>query len=897
MTDRLVWTPADLNAGVAARFELIASRYADRTALDLAEGQLSYRQLHAEAQQLAAGLAARLGRSKLVALLLEPGADFFSAFLGVVQSGNICLPLGMHNPDERLAAIVEMARPDLAVAGPAGAQRLRPLGSMLDILDPAAIRTPPDLNWRPAQMDPQAPAAVYLTSGSTGEPKGVVRDQQNLVHHAMVYSQDSALGPADRQSFLYSPQSGASMPDLLGALLNGAALVPYDPVQYGAKSFADWMASRRLTILHMPVPLYRLWLESVGPETSWPELRLILVGGEAVFRADIERGRRLLGAHMHFIHQLASTETNYIARFPIDGGTKLESEVLPVGRPAADKVVELLDEQRRPVETGQVGEIVVRSRYLAGGYWRDPALTALRFLPAHDDPAAFVYATGDLGRFDDSGVLHYLGRKDRRVRIRSHRVDLPIVEAALYDLGLARLAAVEAWPDRGGGNSLVAYLAAVHPGSTPQLDTLRLRLAEHLPAHMLPSSLVVLDRMPLLASGKIDHQALPAPGSERPQMQTPYLAPRDPFESRLANLWERVLEVGPIGVRDPFFGLGGTSLQAMRLVAAISDQFGEELPQSILLQAPTIEQQALLLKTEQPARPTRRILGLQVSGKKPPLFCISPRVVNVIAYHHLALALGPDQPVYALYPVLLPPRSAECSWVKHEAEVLLAEMMAVQPHGPYRLIGYSGGGVVALEMAQRVRRSGQSVELVVLLDCYGPSYRRTVPWIPQRLYRPLQLVRRLQQSADEFWPRLREHWRELRKLTPAEGRRYMTTKAAGHLRWQFSRLRRQLRRIENGDRGRSPQAKLVGRSFADYEPEPYPDRVALYRAEHQPLGIVADPFMGWRETLTGDVEVCQIPGYHDSVLAATRIDALAAVLQATLQQVKHDSPAPAREQA
>lgn len=885
MSDRLAWTNAELDDCVIARFDRVADRWPGRTAIDTGHAQITYRELLRRSHQIAGGLSAMLAdRGNLIALLLPPGIDFAAAYLGVLRAGQIAFPVGLDNPSQRLESILTMGQPRLVVTEENGPIPSLVRGEVVTLQELSGHRG----SSPSGESGPRDPGSVYLTSGSTGDPKGVIRDQCTMLHHTMVYSQDGGIHPEDRQSALYSVQSGASMPDMLGALLNGGTLCPLAVDRLTAAQFAGWVRDLHLTILHLPVSLYRLWLDSLRPGDGYAGLRLILVGGEAVFREDIERGRQQLGASCTFMHQLASTETNYISRFPIGADTALLTEVLPVGRPAAGKEVMLLDEDRQPVHTGQVGEIAVRSRFLASGYWRNPELTSARFQADSDKPGLRTYFTGDLARFDEDGLLHFVGRRDKAVRIRGHRVDPPVVEAALQSLGIARQVAVKPWSQTGGETVLVAYAVPMRLGSMPELDLLRQRLAERLPEHMLPSALVELERLPVLRSGKIDRDNLPPPGPDRPRLRTAYLAPRDPIERRLIAIWERVLGLRPIGLRDTFFGLGGNSLQAMRLVAAVNDQFGEVMPPSLLLEAPTAEQQALLLKTNQPARPASRVVGLQTAGTRPPLFCVSPRTVNIIAYHHLAVALGPEQPVYVLYAVNMPDRPDELSWVEHEAQVLLDELRALQPAGPHRLAGYSGGGVVALEMAQSLTRRGQPPALVALFDAYGPTYRRTLPGIPQSAYRSLQVLLRVLQSLDEFGPWIRGHWRELRGLTWADRLFYLTRKGATNLRWRASRLGRSIRRMTERRKASPAPAGRIGRSFTRYDPQAYPGQVAVFRAERQPLGIRPDPFMGWQDVVTGQVELHQVPGYHDSILSASHVGHLASVLRESLSAVEQD---------
>jgi amino acid adenylation domain-containing protein len=869
---------------IPARFAAVAGSAPEQVAIDLLGEQLPYAELDRASNRLGHGLLNRLGEGRLpIGIFLPASFQQFIAYLGILKSGNICLPLGPHNPEGRLEEIFDEIQPAAVITN-------RQAGAPLYALDPQP--TGYDVNeligdgddTMPAiAINPSDPAAIYLTSGSTGEPKGVVRSHETMLHHAWVYSTDQGIQSDDRQSYLYSPQSGASMPDLLGAFLSGATLLPFEPRQHSIARFADWLRSGRASILHTPIPLFRLLLDELGPDEVLESLQTVLAGGEAVFRQDILRGRRHVSPECIFVHQLASTETNYIARYFIRSDTPLEEQVLPVGSPARDKTVLIQGSNGRILDPGEVGEIVVQSRYLSEGYWKDDLLTASRFQPMPAQADHRTFRTGDLGVFEPDGMLRYRGREDRQVRVRGHRVELPVVEAALQALPGVRLAAVAARPRPAGDQMLTAYVVPDDPASPPALDTIREQLGRSLPEHVLPSALVCLEQFPVLASGKIDKRALPPAGETRPPLESDYQPARDIYEARLIRIWEQVLGIRPIGARDTFFGLGGNSLQAMRLLARIADEMGEDLPQASLLQAPTIEQQAILLRTERSDRPQARVVAIQTGGSLRPFFCISPRVVDVLAYRALALELGEDQPFYALYNVDLPPASNGKSQVMQEADAFIDDVLRIDPDGPYQLGGYSHGGIVALEIAHRLIERGKQVSVVVLLDVYGPGYRRPLPLLPRWSYRPLQMLRSIERSVSDFLPWATHHLQLIARLSWSDRGYYLTRKLVNRLRWWRSRAGRTWTRLTSDDVETNKQVlRPVGGSFRDHSPRTYPGRVALFRASRQPLGIMPDPQLGWGGFLNGPLDIVEVPGFHDSILFGPRIRTLARYLKAHL---------------
>lgn len=271
---------------------------------------------------------------------------------------------------------------------------------------------------------------------------------------------------------------------------------------------------------------------------------------------------------------------------------------VPLGYAVPDKEVLLLNEAGREVGTDQMGEIAVRSKYLALGYWRRPDLTAVAFIPDHHGRNQRLYLTGDLGMMRPDGCLIHMGRKDFQVKIRGYRIEVAEIEAALVRLDSVKSAVVHAQADNAGGQHLVAYIV---PGASgiPTVSELRGALIQTLPDYMLPSAFVFLDALPLLPSGKVDRRALPASNHARPALNTSYVAPRTPIESELARIWAGMLNLQDVGIHDPFLDLGGDSLLATRILTRVVETFRVELSIQSLLEAPTVAEMAKLIGLRQ----------------------------------------------------------------------------------------------------------------------------------------------------------------------------------------------------------------------------------------------------------------------------------------------------------
>jgi thioesterase domain-containing protein/acyl carrier protein len=354
---------------------------------------------------------------------------------------------------------------------------------------------------------------------------------------------------------------------------------------------------------------------------------------------------------------------------------------------------------------------------VAIGYWREPGLTAERFTRDPFAPAGSaerMYRTGDRARFLPDGTIEFLGRRDGQVKIRGYRVEVGEVEAALVAAGAGRVrrAAVVAVPGRSAGSrhELAAYVVP----AALDLAGLRGALARALPAPMIPSTITALDELPRTPSGKIDRRRLPAPQAPTPVGQA-RVAPEGAVEAELARLWQDLLAWPDPGATDSFFDRGGDSLGAVRLMARIERRFGVSLPISALLEAPTIRQLARAIESAGAGR-GRSLVAIRAGGSRPPIFCVHPIGGNVLCYSPLSARLGPDQPLYGLEARGLDGRAPARRSIAEMASAYAAEIAAAQPAGPIHLVGWSFGGVVAIEMARELAGAGRELAPVVLLD-------------------------------------------------------------------------------------------------------------------------------------------------------------------------------------
>ena len=368
-----------------------------------------------------------------------------------------------------------------------------------------------------------------------------------------------------------------------------------------------------MTVYASTPTLYRELLTDDAPGgEGFPDLRVVWLSGETLTWNDVACFRARFAPGCLLVNALGTVETGDFRHFVVPAREEFAGPTVPAGYPVADKQVLLLDAQGRDVPPGEIGEIAVRSAYLARGYWRRPELTAERFLA---DPAGGeqrIYLTGDLGRLREDGCLEYLGRADRQVKIRGHRVEPAEVEAALRDCAGVADAAVVAQTDAAGVTRLIAYVA---PAGQAQLHPLALRraLRSTLPEPMIPAAVVVLDALPLTPTGKLDRAALP-PAPTRPALEVPFEAPASELERMVAGVWADALGLDAVGRRADFTDLGGNSLEAMRILARVAALCGEELSPADLFSSPTVAGMALTVLQRHARRAPPDLLAQALAG-------------------------------------------------------------------------------------------------------------------------------------------------------------------------------------------------------------------------------------------------------------------------------------------
>ncbi|MFH8347403.1 amino acid adenylation domain-containing protein [Streptomyces sp. NPDC018045] len=691
---------------------MLFARQADATpdavAVTAGGESLTYRELDSRAEAVAAELVRRgAAVGSVVAVALPRSLDLIVALLAVVKSGAAYLPIDPGYPTERQAFMLRDARPLFVVSTAEFAARSGqddcPRVVFEDLaMGTGALGTPVD---RVSHGDHLA--YVLYTSGSTGLPKGTGITHRGVVQLAV---DRCWLRPAEESVLLRSPHTFDAMTwELWPTLLRGARLVVAPPGDIDdAAVFAPLVAEQRITTTLLVTSVFHHLVDQDPACLSG--LREVWIGGERLSPASVERAAKSCPDTV-FVNAYGPTEVTVCSSVHELPPGQAVAEV-PIGRPMDNMRVYVLDAALRPVPSGVVGELYVAGTRLARGYPGRASLTAGRFVACpFGRPGERMYRTGDMAAWTAAGELVFRGRADNQVKVRGFRIEPGEVEAALLAHPAVTQAVVIARRVRDTGTHLVAYAVAAEPGP----GDLRKYLAGTLPNFMVPSAVVLMDRLPLTPNRKLDRAALPEPAFAG----AAYRAPSTPDEETLAGLFGEVLGVDRVGADDDFFSLGGHSLLVTRLVSRIAAVTGVSVPVREVFRHPVVADLAQRLRSgtapDTPEDPFAVVLPITTEGRRPPLWMIHPGGGLCWAYMGFVDHL-PDRQLYGLQAREYDPAHPRARSVEEMVDTYLDHIATVQPEGPYSLLGWSSGGILAHAMAVELRRRGYEVGLLAMLD-------------------------------------------------------------------------------------------------------------------------------------------------------------------------------------
>ncbi|MGH8077912.1 MAG: non-ribosomal peptide synthetase, partial [Lysobacter sp.] len=703
-----------------------ARRVPDAIAVRDARCELSYARLETISDAVARMLVASgAGAGARVAVCMDPSSELMVALLGVLKCGASYIPLEMKNTPARMRSILDDAAVDMVLGVRGLADMLGDSSTPLLTLD-GCVEDGWTRQWQapvlPTKVSADASAYVIYTSGSTGTPKGVDVPHRGLTEYCVFASRNYYQPDLDGSLVATSHGFDITVPSLYLPLLAGDCvnLLSQDDILHRV---ADILAAPegdnyllRMTPMHVHALRAILPADHVSPARH-----VFVIGGERFLPADAKALQALFPASTLFNHYGPSETVVGCCMYNISENVDRLGDVLPIGSAMSNTCLFVLDQAMQQVPIGVAGELYIGGDGVSKGYVNRPELTAERFVrnPFGPEWAPRLYRTGDLVHFDTQGRLVFLGRVDEQIKLRGYRIEPTEIEAhiAVVD-GVDKAVVIAA--GEGEHQYLVAYLVPSrlsHDSDDESELVARVRrsLRAVLPDYLNPSAYVCVERLPLSANGKLDRRALPAPQRVRPDEMS---FPGNADEATLRELWASVLAIDAdsISTTAGFFDIGGHSLLAIMLIESVNRRFGARIPLSSLYTAATIRDQAALLALDD-ARQTSHVVAMQPGSNQRPLFLIHPVGGDVLCYRHLVRKLELDCAVYGIqHEAFTSTDAVSLKHVQQLADDYCERIRQLQPQGPYRLAGWSLGGVIALAIAHRLEEEGEAVSYLGMLD-------------------------------------------------------------------------------------------------------------------------------------------------------------------------------------
>ncbi len=900
-------------------FEAQVEQTPEAVAVVFEDGQLTYSELNCRANQLARHLQ-QLGVKPgvLVAVYLERSLETIVAVLGILKAGAAYVPLETSFPKARIQLLLSSLAINCLVTQTLLVPNLHELQQQLPVLQhlicldeskysqtiPSSLFSQGGLGgakyaeapfsgwqvWLRADLEQLSTenllasassddiAYVIFTSGSTGMPKGVVVRHQPVINLIEWVNKTFAVNSSDRVLFVTSLCFDLSVYDIFGLLAAGGSIRVVS-----SRDVQDPEALLRI-FYHEPITFWNsappalqqlaAFFPTVKSSDLVSQLRLVFLSGDWI-PVKLPDLIKATFPGVEVISLGGATEATVWSNYYPIGKVEPHWVSIPYGKPIQNARYYILDSNLNPCPVGVPGELHIGGECLACGYLNQPTLTAQKFIsdPFSDNSASQLYKTGDLARYLPDGNIEFLGRIDHQVKIRGFRIELGEIESVLAKHPQVRETVILVREDEPGIKRLVAYVVAdCQPA--PAISELRRFLQEKLPEYMVPAAFVSIDEIPLTSNGKVDRRALPTPDSERPDLEKAFAAPSNAVELQLTQIWEEVLGIQSIGIRDNFFDLGGHSLLAVKLFAQIERRFRKKLPLATLLQAPTIEQLASMLGQPEQLVSWSSLVAIQPSGTKRPFFCIHALGGNVLGYQKLVRYLGSEQPVYGLQARGLDGKQNPHARVEDMAADYILEIQTVQPKGPYLLGGFSSGGTVAFEMARQLHEQGEKVALLAMFDTYSPKLFISAPSLFRTIYACLYTFLQLPLQDKQSYFLQKVDW--------------LHSMLTGKLSSKYDLWNNYSLSEDTNPYNMVLIEALKQATMVDYVPQSYPDRITLFTSKEVLRWCYSTPDRGWDSLAGQGVEIHEIPGTHLGLLDEPNVQVLASKLRVCLEQAQVD---------
>jgi amino acid adenylation domain-containing protein len=816
------------------------------------------------------------------------------ALLGVLKAGGAYVPLDPEYPAERLAFMVSDSDAPVLLTHRRRADRLPGSRGQVICLDEAGDDVPGPFGENP-QGGARAENLAYMiyTSGSTGKPKGAMNTHRAIVNKLLWRQKTYGLGERDRLLQKTPFSFDVSVWEFFWPLISGATLVVAQPGGHRDPAYlGQVIAEQRITTIHFVPSMLQVFVEGADADKC-RSLRRVFCSGEALsFELQERFYDRFSGVELHNLYGPTETavEVSFWACRRGEG-----ARGVPIGRPIGNVQLYVLDDRMKPVPVGLPGELYIGGVAVGRGYWRRPDLTTERFVqdPFNAESGAGLYRTGDLARWRPDGNIEYLGRLDHQVKVRGFRIELGEIESALLCHPDIRETVVVARQYGSCDTRLIGYVVANSKNSPPAPSQIRSFLMRSLPEYMVPSTIVVLEALPLSPNGKVDRKALPAFDPVRPESDELFAAPRTSTESELARIWSQVLRVDKVGIYDNFFDLGGHSLLATQVISRVNETFPVKLALRRIFETPTVAGLAQAMEGDAATGVRESLRLLKPGGAGPALFLVHDGVGDTHVYNNLAKHMPEMVKVFGIDPYGTGYCPILHTRIPDMAAYYVQQIREIQPEGPYFLGSLCAGGMIAFEMGLQLEALSLPVGFVTLLDAPGPRMRLKPLLIKKRQLARFTAV--LHGGAENsgmshLLDRLAILTRKLRNFlvheSASRATRFSEAIRFRRLRWVLD-LGRPVPRYLQG------MSVMTVLSFARKEYLParlLEGKAVLIRStegegtDEAIVNLTSDPLFDWGGRVKGKLEVLDIPGGHSSMLQEPNVDELARYLSVLIDQ-------------
>ncbi len=700
---------------VMHRFYQTVNQFPDKSAVVDKNAEITYKQLSDDIDRISEKIAPYLaGSESFVAIAMDRSYKNIVSMLAVLHCGAAFVPLDLSMPTQRQEFILKDAGVVLVLIDEHSEFETNISVPKINISD--VLKSQSEMSGNQYLTKDDDAAYVIYTSGSTGKPKAVVIARSNLSAFISGATETYNISPEDKVLQFSSLTFDACIEEIFCSLCNGATLFLRTNSMLEANELLQFSAKHKISVWDLPTAYWRQLICTNDYVNSLPilHLRLVIIGGEAVFPADAELWQSHQPQHT-LINTYGPTETTVVAlTYELE---KKSYDAIPIGRPLPAYETLIVDNNRQFLPSCAEGELLIYGSGVAKTYLNRPDDNAKAFVSMNIPGKGIqrCYCTGDKAFVDSDGLIYYLGRKDKQVKIRGFRVEIQEIEQQIQQTGFVSSCVVLVQQDHHGDSKLLAFCTAYHISIDFQI--IREHLKNVLPAYMIPQEFYQLAEIPLTKNGKADQKALleMAEGLTKKNQPVDEI-PTTQTEQMLYDLWKKILAIENPGINEDFFDLGGHSLKAVALMAEVKKKTGVNIPLASLIQYPTIKKFASYLESKTTVNQWNCLVPVRTEGSKTPIFLVHGAGLNILLFQSLVKHLHPDRPIYAFQAAGLDGSKSLKDNIEDMAEEYIGELLKIQHQGPYYLLGFSLGGFIAYEMSFLLEVKGYTVGFTGLID-------------------------------------------------------------------------------------------------------------------------------------------------------------------------------------